>query len=242
MMDNIHISETSKIQAIALAEDFHKMALEYLKSQNEIYIALSGGNTPKLFFNELADFQDHIPWDKIHIFWSDERCVPPDDEDSNYRMTKRYLFDKIDIPSSNIHRILGEAEPELEEKRYSDEISQNIKFKNGWPVFDWIMLGLGEDGHIASLFPGSDVLGETKAISVVAQHPKSGQRRISLTLPVLNHAKRITYLVSGSSKAQIIRDIYSNNEDHMDVPAARVHPIAGIIDWYLDKDAAADLI
>ncbi len=238
MYDNIHIFENPKLQAIALADNFRDMIIEKTRIQSEINIAVSGGNTPEIFFNILTQSHSRLPWENIHIFWVDERCVPAEDPESNYGMTRKSLLDKIDIPKKNIHRILGEEDPDTEAKRYSKEIKLKVFSDNTWPVFDWILLGLGEDGHTASLFPGSAVLENTKSISAVAFHPQTGQRRITLTLPVLNHAKRIIYLVSGQSKAQRIYHILKSENNHPNIPAARVKPVNGIIEWFLDKDAA----
>jgi 6-phosphogluconolactonase len=235
---NVHIHDSIDLQAMALAKSFANMVLKVSQKNERINIALSGGGTPRHFFKALTIFQDTIDWQKIHIYWVDERCVPPDHRESNFGMTKEHLLDKIDIPFGNIHRIIGESEPEVESKRYSQEIKEDIRLKNQWPVFDWILLGLGEDGHTASLFPDSTVLDENRSISAVAKHPQSGQMRITLTFPALNNAADISFLVSGVAKSQIIRDILAGHNKHHDYPAARIMPVHGIVSWYLDKKAA----
>jgi 6-phosphogluconolactonase len=240
-MDNIHIFDTQKLLAEAIADYFSNMIIDSLREKNQVNIALSGGNTPILFFNALIDLQTPISWGKTHIYWVDERCVAPDDPQSNYGMTKKHLLDKIYIPPDNIHRIFGEAVPEKEAKRYSQEILQEVGSVNNWPAFDWILLGLGGDGHTASLFPGSPLLKTTNSISALTKHPETGQKRITLTLPVLNQGRKITFLVSGSSKTRVIQEIFEAPNKHSNHPAARVNPVNGMIKWFLDKDAAADL-
>jgi 6-phosphogluconolactonase len=237
-MDNIHVFENPGLQAIALANKFQDMITRQFKSRNKINIALSGGKTPLLFFDALVQNHGNLPWEKIHIYWVDERCVTPEDRESNYGMTHKSLLIKIDIPQRNIHRIKGELEPDIETIRYSEEIKLQVFFENHWPVFDWILLGLGEDGHTASLFPGSSLLENTHSISAVGIHPQSGQRRITLTLPVLNHGKIITFLVSGQSKAAVLVDLLKPIDDNPGLPAARVNPVGGMLEWYLDRDAA----
>lgn len=220
-----------------LSEDLQKQAL---KSEKKITVALSGGSTPRVFFQCLVSppFQNKILWKKIHFFWGDERCVPPDHEDSNYRMTREMLLDHISIPAENIHRIQGEAPPATEADRYTIEISNHLEIsEKGWPVFDWIILGMGTDGHTASLFPESSVLQEQKEFCVTAEHPETGQPRISLTLPVINHARRVSFLVTGAKKAALVARIIKE-EGVFDFPAARVQP-AGRLEWYLDETAAS---
>jgi len=238
MRDSIHIAENLNLLAKDLVNYFQDMIAGQLQTQDKINIAISGGKTPKLFFEKLAKSHNNLPWEKIHIFWVDERCVPPGDAESNYGMTQRSLLDKITIPAENVHPVLGESDPESEAKRYGEEINHHIYSDNTWPEFDWILLGLGEDGHTASLFPQSPLLEDTSTISAVAIHPQTKQRRITLTLPVLNHAKRITFLVSGPSKAQIVRKILVPGKTKTDFPATLVNPVSGKCKWFLDKDVA----
>jgi 6-phosphogluconolactonase len=240
-MDHIHIFDSPENQATALAEIVEHMIIENLKNKDRFSIALSGGTTPISFFHALADQKASIPWDRVDIFWVDERCVPPDDRESNYGMTKKHFLNKIRIPSENINRIFGEAEPENEAKRYSQRIKQKVFLVKNWPVFDWILLGLGEDGHTASLFPGSPVLENFDEISDIAIHPLSGQRRITLTLPVLNRARVITFLVTGSSKTLIIGEILKKPKAHTNYPANKINPLNGTLEWYLDAKSAAEL-
>lgn len=221
-----------------------------LKGEIEKYnLALSGGNTPRTIYEQWATIRDDTLWSKAHFFWGDERCVPPDDNDSNYKMAYEAFLSKINMKENQIHRIRGEADPEMEAKRYGDEIRNHLPAINGLPRFDWILLGVGTDGHTASLFPNAEnkkKLPEVPSlrevdVCVVAQHPQTGQKRISLTLPVINNAKKVTFLVTGDEKAQIVHEIFSHSGENKssDYPAAQVKPKSGILQWYLDEAAAS---
>jgi 6-phosphogluconolactonase len=228
----------------ALAEEF---ALELVSqimvsaSKGEKFnIAISGGKSPGLLFSLLAaKYKISVDWSFVHFFWVDERCVPPDDPESNYGMTFRLLFSKSAIPDSNIHRIRGEEDAEEEAERYSQEILNNICIKNDLPVFDHIILGIGDDGHTASIFRENDELLMSEKICEVAVHPVNGQRRVTLTGKVINNAKNITFLVSGKSKATVVRDILTNQPAAELYPAAKIRPDHGNIGWFIDKDAGS---
>ena len=233
----LRIFENTEKLAAALAENFRTAVNQAAKENRDYFVALSGGSTPALLFQKLASlpYRDNISWQHVHFFWGDERCVPPDHPDSNYGMTRRNLLDHIEIPTENSHRIFGENAPGDEAKRYAGEIRQWLPLtQTGWPEFDWIMLGLGEDGHTASIFPGSAVMEDRDNICAVAIHPATGQQRITLTLPAINHAKRISFLVTGENKAKIVAKVLSGNEP---LPAALVQPIHGILAWHLDAPA-----
>jgi 6-phosphogluconolactonase len=240
MKPTIKIFETADQLASALADEFQKAVNEQAKLNKNFYVALSGGNTPALFFQNLvsAQHRENITWQNVHFFWGDERCVAPDHPDSNFGMTKKNLLDHIAIPPKNIHRILGEENPVTESKRYAQEIETIVPEDiSGFPQFDWIFVGLGTEGHTASIFPGSDGLENQKNICAVATHPESGQKRITLTLPVINHAKRIAFLVTGENKASVVAKILTGAEESKSMPAALVRPVNGILEWYLDQAA-----
>lgn len=201
-------------------------------------IALSGGNTPKIIFKILSsDYKNKIAWKKVKLFWGDERCVSPESEESNYGTAKKLLFDKVDIPSQNIFRIKGENVPAEEAKRYSKVIIENVETKNELPSFDLFMLGLGEDGHTASLFPDQMNLLTSDNICKTAVHPQSKQIRVTITGRVINNSKKIIFLVSGKNKAEIIKKIF-NDDNSKSLPAENIQPKNGILYWYLDEDAA----
>jgi len=202
-------------------------------------MALSGGSTPRLLHKMLAEkpFSERIPWDRTHIFWVDERCVPVEDLSSNYGMAKRDLLNRVPIPRENIHPMDVDLPPEEGARKYQEILTDFFKLKEGrFPVFDLIFLGIGRDGHTASIFPGQAALEEKKLIV----HVKGGDPfvdRITLTLPVLNRGRNIVFLVSGKGKAEIVRTIFEDGSDPP--PAARVEPLFGRLTWILDLGAAA---
>lgn len=201
-------------------------------------VALSGGSTPELLFTILGDhYSKSVHWEIVHFFWIDERCVSPESPDSNYGMTMKSLFRKIDIPLSNIHRIKGEDDPEMEALRYSEEISVFTAKRDGLPVFDNILLGIGEDGHIASIFPGKLELFNSAKICEVAIRPADNQKRITITGRVINNADSVTFLVTGRRKAEIVERVLNKRELAVNLPATYVVPLHGELSWLLDKDA-----
>ncbi len=237
----IKISETLPDLAEELAAEISGMINRAAGRRNAFNIALSGGSTPKLLYSVLGDiYGKTTDWKHVHIFWGDERCVPPDNEESNYRMSRLALLDKIDIPESNIHRIRGEASPEREAVRYAGEIKKITGSFKDLPMFDLIILGLGEDGHTASIFPAGRELLFSEKICEVASHPVSGQKRVTLTGPVINNALNIAFLVTGTAKANVVAEIIEK-PGAVSYPAALIEPVHGTLKWYLDLDAASML-
>lgn len=217
----------------------HFINLMNLK-KGDFYLALSGGNTPKIWFEELAkNHKDDIDWSKVHFYWGDERCVPPDDEDSNYGMTKKYLLDHINIPKQNIHRILGELTPEQAAELYESELNNISPSGAAFPTFDLVILGLGDDGHTASIFPHQIELWDSEDLCVVATHPDSGQRRISLSGKVINGASSVAFLVTGDKKAEKVMEILKKKKVSSSYPASRVLNESNNTYWFLDKPAAS---
>ena len=208
-----------------------------------VHISLSGGSTPKMLFKLLASapYAESIQWQNLHFWWGDERCVAPDDAESNYGEANALLFSKVNLPAENIHRILGENDPQGEAERFAKEMADVIPCKNGTPVFDWILLGVGADGHTASLFPGQTDYADEN-LSLIASHPESGQLRVSKTAKVLEAAKRISYLVLGAGKVEIVHEIHTTPASELPYPAAKVQSKAGETEWYLDSDAAAKIV
>jgi 6-phosphogluconolactonase len=198
-------------------------------------IALSGGNTPRSIYSLLSEYKKpYIPWEIMRFFWGDERCVPPDNKDSNYLMTKESLFDKIDISNDQVFRIKGEKNPEEEKERYRQIILSNT---NG--IFDLVLLGLGTDGHTASIFPNQMDLLTTEEVCDLAVHPDSGQVRITLSGSILNASRKILFLVTGSEKSQVVYEILYHKGEWNKYPASYINPVNGEIIWILDKKAAA---
>lgn len=226
--------ETAEKLADELGQYFHS------HSEKKINIAISGGTTPFLMFSYLIiKYRTSINWKNIHFFWVDERCVPPTSDESNFGNTHKTLFSKIDIPNENIHRIIGENNPEEEAQRYSDEINKFTTLNQGKPVFDIILLGMGDDGHTASIFPPQIELMEANTVAMVAQNPYNGQNRITLSGKVINLAQRIYFLVTGKNKAEIFRQIYYHNPGYDKYPSAHIDTNPQKTTWYLDSEAAA---
>jgi 6-phosphogluconolactonase len=237
----IKISQSQDELAWDLARELAGLINDAGKSNKTLNIALSGGSTPGLLFSILGDhFSDSVSWEHVHFFWGDERCVPPEDPESNYGMTKKALFDKISIPFSNIHRIRGENIPEKEAVRYSTEIASFTRKRDGLPVLDLVILGLGVDGHIASIFPGHQELITSEKTYRVAVHPVTSLKRVTITARVINNADIIIFLVTGSHKAEMVAAVIES-PGITNCPAASVEPVHGVLKWYLDIDAAAML-
>lgn len=227
--------------ASKIAEEITEMVTANSMENNDTFISLSGGSTPKTLFNKISDeFADRIDWNRVHLFWGDERCVPPDDKQSNYGMTKDYLLDNINIPEANVHRIRGEDDPAEEAARIAEEIKTFVPFVNSLPQFDLSILGLGEDGHTASLFPGKKLKNIAEKTAGVAVHPESGQKRISLTSEVVSNSKQNIFFVTGEKKADIIYDIMSRKDSGKKYPAARIKA-SEMLKWYLDERAASKI-
>ncbi|NNJ88528.1 MAG: 6-phosphogluconolactonase [Eudoraea sp.] len=223
-----------------VARNFAEYLENWIKENDEVHIALSGGSTPKIVFDELSNTEKYnIDWSEVHLYWGDERCVPPTDEQSNYKMTQDHLLEHIDIPSKNIHRIFGENDPKKEALRYGDVLSENMPPDNEAPVFDMVILGMGEDGHTASIFPHEIGLWNSKSICEVAIHPDSGQKRISITGKVINHSKTVVFLVTGFGKKEKVAEIIHKTGDYTKYPASLVAPHSGNLTWFLDADAAS---
>jgi 6-phosphogluconolactonase len=222
-----------------LAQTFCEKLIQLSSGKEKLYIALSGGSTPKIIFQSLSkDFNERIDWKKIHLFWGDERCVLPESPESNYGMTKKNLLNHIQIPEENIHRIKGEDNPEEAAARYSDELRKYVPETDSLPRFDIVMLGLGEDGHTASIFPDQMKLLSSEKICDTAIQPFTKQKRITLTSRVINNSEWILFLVTVSNKAYILSDILNKKENYKNYPASHIEPLNGILEWYIDKDAA----
>ncbi|HKJ81241.1 MAG TPA: 6-phosphogluconolactonase [Ignavibacteriaceae bacterium] len=226
--------------AEAFAAELKTITDERSVDGEKINIALSGGSTPKILFNVLSEqYSEKIYWEKIHFYWGDERCVLPTDEESNYGMTKKYLLDNIEIPKKNIHRIVGENQPDKEADRYAREIDNSILTAgNGLPEFDIIILGMGTDGHTASIFPDKLELFKSEKICAVTEHPATGQKRITITGSVINNSRRVIFMVTGSEKAGVLKNIFDREKGYKKYPSSHVDPVKGIYEWYLDEKAA----
>lgn len=237
-MKNIHTFADSRALAEYAAELLIQNAQASIAARGNFTVALSGGSTPRALYTRLAaEFSMRIDWNSVHLFWGDERCVPPDHADSNYRMTRESL--RVPIPKENIHRIHGELTPELAAEEYENQLRS---FFTETPRFDLILLGMGDDGHTASLFPDSPALKESTRWAIPVEHrvpPPPFVPRVTLTLPVINNAQEVVFLVTGSGKAPRVSEILGNASPSAELPARAVHPINGKLSWLLDTSAAA---
>jgi 6-phosphogluconolactonase len=225
-----------------LAESFALELIDEIntaeKRQKPISVALSGGSTPDLLFSLLGEnFSKSANWKFVHFFWGDERCVPPSNQDSNYRSAYIKLLAKIDIPENNVHRIRGEEDPVNEAIRYSQEISSSTRIREGLPVFDLIMLGLGEDGHTASIFPQNIELINSDKICEVAVKPVTLQKRITITGRIINNSDSVVFLVTGNSKSEVVGRILNKNQMALHYPAYHIMPHHGKLRWLIDVEA-----
>ncbi|EMI19734.1 6-phosphogluconolactonase [Rhodopirellula maiorica SM1] len=237
-------TETKKFaDSAAVASGFAADFAEWVAAQghDKITVALSGGSTPKLLFGLWAsDYADKIEWARLHFFWGDERCVEPDDSDSNYGVAKALFLDKVQIPEENVHRILGEADPDEERLRYENEVYGHVDIDdNAVPEFDLIILGMGTDGHTASIFPHQSQFLKSPQVCEVAIHPETAQKRITLTGPVLNRGKKVAFLITGGDKAEVLAQVIKKEGDFANFPASHVE--AADLTFYVDEAAAARL-
>lgn len=236
---NIKIALNSNMLASCAAGLFVASAQSAIKTRNHFSVALSGGSTPRELYARLATakFSTRINWEAVHFFWGDERCVPPDHADSNYRMMRDAL--RVPIPEENIHRIYGELAPESAAEKYENELRSFFK---ATPRFDLILLGLGDDGHTASLFPDSPALKESTRWALPVEQatpPPPFVPRVTLTLPVINNAQEIIFLVTGSGKAARVAEILGSAPPPTELPACAIHPTNGNLSWLLDTSATA---
>ena len=225
-----------------LADLFARQMIEWINESDKdtFHLALSGGKTPSLLFSLLADkYRKEVSWPKIHFWWGDERMVEPDNPESNFGVVNKLLFQKIGLMQTQIHRIKGEADLIGESERYSLEIQAFVPIVNGWPNFDLIMLGLGDDGHTASIFSAHLELMESEGITAIALHPETGQKRITLTGKVLNNAKKVAFLASGRSKSTILNQIIHHSPGAAAYPASHISP-AGELHWFADEECLGE--
>jgi len=241
MRREIHIYKTrgelEKSAALRIAETLNTA----VHTRGSCCIALSGGETPRRIYRHLGmkPLREKVCWGKVHIFFGDERMVPPDDLQSNYGMVYRELISRVPVDPQNVHRIFGEMRPGDALKEYENEINKILINKAG--RFDIIMLGLGEDGHTASLFPNAKVSAEDTMLARSVFIPHLDNWRITLTLKVINSAREIFFIVSGKQKASIVPKILNIDHPTNELPASMVRPRSGNLHWLLDADAAAEL-
>lgn len=242
----VRIVKDNEALACEAAQLFLSLGREAMTKDQQFRVALSGGSTPQAMYRALSS-QPHstrINWERVEFFFGDERCVPPHHQDSNYGLAQADLFTPLQIDHTHIFRIMGEqGSPEEAATTYEHVIrSQFQTAAPSWPRFHLIVLGLGEDGHTASLFPGSAALDEQTRLAVPAISAKGIPQRITLTVPLINHAEAVLVLVSGTGKASPLKQLLEPSPDQpTDLPAGRIHPLQGRLIWLLDQAAASHL-
>ena len=222
----------------AAAAHFVECAQEAIADHNYFAVALAGGSTPRATYQVLATvaFAPHIPWDKVHVFWSDERCVAPNHEDSNYRMAFNVMLRHSPIPVKQIYRMEGELEPKEAAKTYEARLKNFFGQKP--PRFDLILLGLGDDGHTASLFPGTKAAKQTKRWVVANYVRKLSTWRLTMTARLINQAANVTFLVSGEGKAEALQRVLAGRYTPEEIPAQMIRPDRGQLRWLMDAASA----
>lgn len=221
------------------ALQFIEYAQEAIAEQGYFAVALAGGSTPRAMYEYLASVElvPRVEWEKVHVFWGDERCVAPNHEDSNYHMAFDIMLRHSPIPVKQIYRIEGELDPKESAQAYENRLHQFFGQKT--PRFDLILLGLGTDGHTASLFPGTKALEERRRWVMANYVRKLSSWRITMTAVLINKAANVTFLVSGESKAEILRRVLAGRYDPEELPAQMIRPENGQLRWMMDADAAA---
>jgi 6-phosphogluconolactonase len=201
--------------------------------RGEFRMALSGGNTPRPIYGQLANSGEQLPWEQIKITFGDERCVPPDSDQSNYRMARETLFDPAGVPESSIFRMRGEIDPETAAQEYQEQLDR-LGQDRGEQIYrhDLILLGMGDDGHTASLFPGTAGLNETDRRVVANFVPKFDSWRLTFAYPLINAARNVCFLVNAAKHAELIEQVLSGD---MQYPAARVNPTEGTLTWIIGQ-------
>ena len=244
-MRNLRIASNPESLFRLAADELVRIVDEAAAARGVCNVALSGGSTPKALYELLASpsFRERMPWVRTHLFWGDERLVPPDDAQSNYRMASEVLLRYAPIPAANVHRIHGEA-PDAAgaAAHYENVLRHTLWPADGRPPrFDLILLGMGEDGHTASLFPGNAALSERSRWVVAPWVEKLHAHRVTLTFAVLNEAANILFVVSGRSKAETLERVFTGNESADLLPCRGVEPRDGRLTWFVDRAAASRL-
>jgi 6-phosphogluconolactonase len=241
---NYYVEPDAATLAQRAANYLVEMVGEAVAGRGRAKIAISGGSTPKATFQLLADpnqpFRSRMPWSDLEIYWVDERCVGPDDADSNFRMTREALLDHVPLTPGQIHRIEGELDPQAAAHRYEATLRNNFGLEGAQsPRFDLVALGMGPDGHTASLFPHTAALHETNLIVTANHVPQMDTWRVTLTWPVINAARSVFFLISGSDKAEVLNEVLTGPRDVERLPSQLIRPSSGILTLILDKAAAA---
>lgn len=242
---SIEILPDAETLALRAADLFALVAQEAAAARGRFAVALSGGETPRAFYGVLArqQFSQKVPWRRVQLYWGDERCAPAHDPASNYGMARDTFIKHVPLPPVNVHRVHGEEEPERAAAAYEHELQALADLerpRSELPVFDLVHLGLGKDGHTASLFPHSEALAEEDRLAVATEAP-DGSPRVTITYPVINAARHVWFVVSGAEKAGMVAEVIEGLRAPKAVPAQAVSPVHGKLLWLLDEAAAAEL-
>jgi 6-phosphogluconolactonase len=239
---SVRIFGTAEEVAAAAAERFAGLAREAVAARGAFSVALAGGNTPRRVYELLAEeeLSGRVPWPDVHVFFGDERAVAPDADESNFRMAREALLSRVPVLGEHVHRIEGLGDAAANASRYEDEL-RGFFGDADWPRFDLVMLGMGDDGHTASLFPETTVLHERAAWAAPVWVEKLRAWRITLTAPAINAARHVLFLVSGAGKAARLREVLRGGRDPQRLPARLIGPADGNLEWFVDRAAAAEL-
>lgn len=241
----LRVFDDAAQMAEAAAILFAQLAVDAVRCRGRFVTALSGGGTPRAAYRLLAEtpYTDQVPWAQTHLFWGDERLVPPDNPESNYGDVQRILLDRVPIPQGNIHRVCGECDPNTAAAAYREALAAMAETTALWPVFDLALMGIGEDGHTASLFPGLHIgVGYPDPVAIVtAAYAGRPAQRITLTPPVFSTARCVLFLVAGANKAEALAATLSEHADPLRWPARRIAPTRGALIWWVDRTASAKL-
>ncbi len=227
--------------AQAAAAIFVGSARSSIAARGKFSVALSGGSTPRALYRLLAapPYREQVNWPELEVYFGDERCVPPTHADSNYRMAREALLDRVPLRPERVHRIHGELPPQEAALEYEQVLGRRLTRERGWPRLDLVLLGMGPDGHTASLFPGTPAVAERQALAVAVYVPHLASYRVTLTVPVLSAAAEILMLVVGAEKTAALAQVFAGDEQ---LPAALIRPMAGaMMTWLVDREAAAKL-
>ena len=239
MASELRICPDAAAVAHALAELFVSSAKEAIAQRDRFVVALSGGRTPKAAYELLGQppFSNALDWSRVVVFFGDERCVPPDDDQSNYKMANEAFLRVVGIPQANVHRVHGEDDPQVAARAYREELIATL---GEHPVFDLVLLGMGEDGHTASLFPGTDPREGNDELVRPVYSEAHGQWRITLTPKVINAARKIVFTVEGAAKAKVLAQVREGPKDPLRFPSQIIAPENGTLIWLVDRAAAGD--
>jgi 6-phosphogluconolactonase len=238
---NILVFEDAEEVARQGALRFVETARASIANSGRFGVALAGGSTPRRAYETLTtnEYRDRVSWPSVHIFFGDERCVPPEDAESNYRMAREAMLSRLRIPAENVHRMMGEIDPTVSARLYEKELRAFFGDAAGWPRFDLVLLGMGDDGHTASLFPGTAALAEQQAWVVANRVEKLKTFRITLTAPAINHAAHVVFMVTGVGKAARLAEVINDPRDPERLPSQMIQPVDGTLTWMVDKAAAS---